>query len=111
MGIEEIGPGLPTTAVSTAHSEHPSGGAHLARNHHGTRNSTLGLPHFFFGKKKLAKKFGAPKTAIKTPGGGGSGDSERAALRFGPGGSDLPHPKQLVSRGLFFFCNFDQKGR
>ena len=37
-GNEEIGPGLLTTAVSIVHSEHPSGGAHLARNHHGTRD-------------------------------------------------------------------------
>ena len=57
-GNAEIGPGLPTTAVSIVHSAHPSGGAHLVRNHHGTRNSTLGFPpkknwKKCFGKKKL----------------------------------------------------------
>ena len=66
-----IGPGLLTTAVSIVHSEHPSGGAHLARNRHGARYSHLDFPKkkkgFFFGKQKI----GAPKTAMKTPGGMG----------------------------------------
>ena len=77
-----MGLGLPTAAVST-HSEHPSGGAHLVRNHHGTRYSTLGFPKkklgFFFWQKIF---FGAPKTAMKTLGG-------REVWRFGAGGSEI----------------------
>ena len=80
--------------VSIVHSEHPSGGARLARNHHGTRYSTLGFPPKKMGENMAKNIFGAPKTAITTLGGGWSGDSERAALRFGPGGSDPPHPIQ-----------------
>ena len=63
-GNEETGPGLPTTAVSIVHSEHPSRGANLVRNHPETRYSTLGIPPFCFGSIFLTKKCWVPQEQL-----------------------------------------------